>query len=385
MKKRSLRIGILAGELSGDMLGAGLMAALHEQRDGIRFEGIGGELMAAQGLESRVSMDRLSVMGLVEPLMRLPELLKIRADLLQHFLADPPDVFIGIDSPDFCLSLEEKLRRAGITTVHYVSPSVWAWRQRRIRRIARAVDLMLTLLPFEAAFYEQHGIAVRFVGHPLADQIPEQTDVAAARQILDIAENAEVLALLPGSRQGEVARLAPPFLDTAALLQQQRPNLDVIIPAASPARREQLVHMLAERPGLQARIIDGQARSVLAAADRVLIASGTATLEALLMKKPMVVCYRMAPLSHAIISRMLKVASFSLPNLLAGEKLVPELLQDEVQPAQLLDALLRQEDDQEYLVTRFTEIHARLRKDANRQAANAVLELICPAVADPHN
>lgn len=379
--KQPLRIGILAGELSGDMLGAGLMAALREKHADIRFEGIGGELMIAQGLDSRVPMDRLSVMGLVEPLMRLPELLRIRADLFRHFRADPPDVFIGIDSPDFCLGLEEKLRRCGIPTVHYVSPSVWAWRQRRIRRIARSVDLMLTLFPFEAAFYEQHGVPVRFVGHPLADEIPEQTDAQAARIALGIAQNSEVLALLPGSRHGEVARLAPPFLAAARLLQQQRPGLEVLIPAASPSRREQLEQLLGEGGGPQARIIDGQARTVLAAADRVLIASGTATLEALLMKKPMVVCYRMATLSHAIISRMLNVSCFSLPNLLAGEKLVPELLQNEVQPDNLLQALLRQEENEGLLEARFTEIHQLLRKDASREAADAILELICPTEA----
>lgn len=377
--KQPLRVGILAGELSGDMLGAGLMSALREKHADIRFEGIGGELMTAQGLDSQVPMDRLSVMGLVEPLRRLPELLRIRADLFRHFRADPPDVFVGIDSPDFCLGLEEKLRQCGIPTVHYVSPSVWAWRRRRIRRIARAVDLMLTLFPFEAAFYEQHGVPVRFVGHPLADQIPEQTDVPAARRLLGIAENSEVLALLPGSRHGEVARLAPPFLAAAGLLQQQRPGLEVLIPAASPARREQLEQLLAAGPALKARVIDGQARTVLAAADRVLIASGTATLEALLMKKPMVVCYRMATLSHAIISRMLKVSSFSLPNLLAGEKLVPELLQNEVEPDNLLKALLRQEDNQAVLEARFTDIHRLLRRDASREAADAILELICPA------
>jgi len=378
-----VRIGILAGESSGDILGAGLMQALKARHPGICFEGIGGPLMEAQGLVSRVPMERLSVMGLIEPLKRLPELLGIRRDIVQHFLAAPPAVFIGIDSPDFNLGIELKLRARGIKTVHYVSPSVWAWRRRRVYKIARAVDLVLTLFPFEAAFYREHRVPVAFVGHPLADLIPLEPERSSARHHFGLPATGSVLALLPGSRVGEVGRLGPPFLQAAALLCNARKDLQVLLPCATPACRALVEHLpqcaeLVAAGRLQ--IVDGQSRLALQAADGVLLASGTATLEALLFKLPMLVCYRMAPLSYAIISSLLKVPYFSLPNLLAGEPLVDELVQDQVQPQVLADRMLallaNDGNSQATLRSRYTAIHHLLRREASDRAADAVIALL---------
>jgi lipid-A-disaccharide synthase len=377
----AVRIGILAGESSGDILGAGLMQALRERVADVRFEGIGGPLMEAQGLKSEVPMERLSVMGLVEPLRRLPELLAIRRRVVQHFLATPPDVFIGIDSPDFTLGIEEQLRARGIKTVHYVSPSVWAWRQGRIRKIVRAVDLMLTLFPFEAAFYRNHPLRVECVGHPLADLIPLQPDRRAAREALGLPQQAKVLAVLPGSRLSEVQRLAAVFLAAATRLLQPQPDLVILLPCATAAGRL-FVQGLPEAHSLlatgQLRISLGDSREVMTAADAVLLASGTATLEALLLKLPMLVCYRMAPLSYAIISRLLKVSFFSLPNLLAGDALVEELVQQQVQAPVLADKLqaLLADGASEALQQRYLALHQELRRDASRRAAAAVLSLL---------
>lgn len=377
---RPLRIGILAGESSGDILGAGLMQALRALRPDIEFRGIGGPLMEAEGLVSQVPMERLSVMGLVEPLKRLPELLRIRRSLVQSFTADPPDVFIGIDSPDFNLGVEARLRARGIKTVHYVSPSVWAWRQGRIHKIAKAVDLVLALLPFEAAFYERHAVPVRFVGHPLADAIDLEPDREAARRELGLPQQGRVLAILPGSRQGEVARLAPVFLQTARTLLAYDPSLQVILPCASVARRAQLLPLI-EAAGIDQQrllLVDGKSRVAMTAADAVLLASGTAALEAMLLKRPMLVCYRMAALSYFIISRMVKVPWFSLPNLLAGEKLVDELVQDEVSEAALVQRLQRllEPGSQDALLARYRELHLQLRCDASRVAAESIIEMI---------
>lgn len=372
-----LRVGILAGEASGDILGAALMRSLNARCPDIEYTGIGGPLMREQGLVSQVAMDRLSVMGLVEPLKRLPELLHIRRQLRDRLLANPPDVFIGIDSPDFNLGLEKQLRRAGIRVVHYVSPSVWAWRRKRIHSIREAVDLMLCLFPFEQAIYEEHGVPVLCTGHTLADQMPMQVETLAARDALGLDRSRPVLAILPGSRHGEVSRLAPDFLDAALIRQQQQAGLQVVIPAANEARHRQLSILLDARPDLNAFLVQGQSRTVMAAADSILIASGTATLEALLCKKPMVVAYRMAPLSYTIISRMLKVPYFSLPNLLAAEKLVTELVQAEVEPIKLARELARFTPEVvAVLEQRFTSIHQSLRRQASETAADAVLALV---------
>lgn len=377
---RPLRIGILAGESSGDILGAGLMQALRLRHPDIEFQGIGGPLMEAQGLHSRVPMERLSVMGLVEPLKRLPELLRIRRELVRDFIRQPPDVFIGIDSPDFNLGVEARLRARGIKTVHYVSPSVWAWRQGRIHKIARAVDLVLTLLPFEAEFYQRHQVPVCFVGHPLADLIPLEPDRSGARQRLQLPADGRVLALLPGSRQGEVARLAPEFLAAARHLLAADPDLQVLVPCASAARREQLLDILQATGGQPARLqlLDGLSREAMTAADAVILASGTAALEALLLKRPMLVCYRMAPLSYFIISRLLKVPYFSLPNLLAGERLVEELVQEHVSEQALVERAgrLLLPGSQAALQSRYHSIHLQLRRDASSLAADAVIGIL---------
>ncbi|HUH37573.1 MAG TPA: lipid-A-disaccharide synthase [Spongiibacteraceae bacterium] len=374
-----LHVGIIAGEASGDTLGAGLMAAIQARYPDARFSGIGGPQMLALGFQSLYPMERLSVMGLVEPLKRLPELLRIRRDLGRHFLAERPAVVVGIDSPDFNLGLALRLRRAGLKTCHYVSPSVWAWRQGRIRKIAKAVDHMLVLFPFEADFYHQHGVPATVVGHPLADTLPLEPDQAAARQILGLPAEGRILALMPGSRGGEVAHMGADFLATGRWCCERLPGLQLVLPAASPERKQQLQALIESHgQGLPLRLLDGQARLAMAAADAVLMASGTTTLEALLLKRPMVVAYRMAWLSYAIVRRLVKAPFISLPNLLAGRELVPERLQDEV-CADVLGPLLltRLTDSAERLRLHgdFTRIHESLRRDASRQAARVVLEL----------
>lgn len=330
---------MLAGEASGDMLGARVLAALRQRFPELLVEGIGGPLMEAQGLRSMAPMERLSVMGLVEPLLRLPELLRIRREVLAHFTANPPDLFLGIDSPDFNLRLEQQLRARGVTTAHLVSPSVWAWRAGRVRRIKRAVDLMLCLFPFETAIYRQHAVPAQFVGHPLADEITLQPDRAAARHALGLAPTARVLALLPGSRGGEVRLLAPLFLQTAALLRQADPDLALVLPAASPAREEQLQRLLAGAVTAGVTLVRGRSREVIAASDAVLLASGTATLEAALLRRPMVVAYRMGALSWLLLKQLVKTPYVALPNILAGRALVPELLQGSATPAAMAQAL----------------------------------------------
>ncbi len=375
-----MRIGIVAGEASGDLLGAGLIRAIRERYPQAVFEGIAGPQMIGAGASSLFPMERLSVMGFSEVIGRLRELLGIRRQLARHFIENPPDAFIGIDAPDFTLGLERKLHQAGIKTVHYVSPSVWAWRQRRVKKIVRSTDLMLTLFPFEAEFYREHQMPVHFVGHPLADLIPLRPDRAAARRELGLPAAGEVLALLPGSRSTELNHLAATFIDTARWLKLQRPDLHIVVPLANAARRAQFQSILAEAlepPPLT--LVDGRAREVMAAADVVLLASGTASLEAMLLKRPMVVAYRMAPFSYWLARRLLKVKSVSLPNLLAGDILVPELLQDAATPDQLGQAVLYYLENPQAaaeVMEHFNEIHHELRQDASRQAARAVLELI---------
>lgn len=302
---RPLRVALVAGETSGDILGAGLMQAIKARHPDVEFIGVGGARMEAEGLKSYFSMERLAVMGLVEVLGRLFELLGRRRQLARDLIAAQPDVFIGIDAPDFNLGLELRLRRAGIRTVHYVSPSVWAWRQKRVLKIREACDLMLTLFPFEAQFYDEHQVPVRFVGHPLADAIPQQADRVAARQALDLPQDEPVVALMPGSRGGEVARLGELFLDAAIRLRALRPGIRFLLPCATPERREQLEQMLAGRD-LPLTLLNGRSHEALAACDAVLIASGTATLEALLYKRPMVVAYRVAPMTYRILKRLVK-------------------------------------------------------------------------------
>ena len=370
-----LRIALVAGEASGDILGSGLMRAIKARHPDAEFIGVGGPLMEAQGMQSYFPMERLSVMGLVEVLGRLRELLARRKLLVQTLIDEKPDVFIGIDAPDFTLNIELQLRRAGIKTVHYVSPSVWAWRQKRVLKIREGCDLMLTLLPFEARFYEEKGVPVRFVGHPLADTIPLESDRAAARGELGLAGDVPVVALMPGSRGGEVGRLGTLFFEAAERLLAQRPTLRFVLPCASPQRRIQIEELLKGRD-LPITLLDGRSHTALAACNAVLIASGTATLEALLYKRPMVVAYRMAPVTFWILKRLVKSPYVSLPVLLAQRLLVPELLQDAATPEALAETLLPLIDEGQAQTQGFDEIHRTLRRDASNQAADAVLSLL---------
>ncbi len=374
--QRPLRVALVAGEASGDLLGAGLMQALREQHPHISFMGVGGPRMEAEGLVSEFPMERLAVMGLVEVLGRLRELLGRRKALIAQLLDARPDVFIGIDAPDFVLEIEAQLHRAGIPAVHYVSPSVWAWRQKRVLKIRDGCDLMLTLFPFEARFYEEQQVPVRFVGHPLADTIPLDNDRAAARQALGLPEQGQVVALLPGSRGGEVGRLGALFLDAAAQLLAVSPGVRFVLPCANAARRAQVEQLLEGRPPLPLLLTDGRSHEVLAACDGVLIASGTATLETLLFKRPMVVAYRVAPLTYLILKQLVKSPYISLPNLLAGRKLVPELIQHEASPERLVAELLPLLERPQQQTDSFETIHHSLRRDASVQAAGAVLDLL---------
>lgn len=374
-----MRIGLLAGEMSGDWLGAGLMRAIQKRIPNAIFEGIGGPQMIAAGFHSLADQERLAVMGFVEPLKRLPELLRIRRGVYQHFVDTPPDVFVGIDSPGFNISLERRLKNEGIKTAHYVSPQIWAWRQKRVHKIAKSVDLMLSLFPFEAKFYEQHDVPVSFVGHYLADRIPLQSDHRVAREALGVEGGGKLVALLPGSRGNEVALLAPEFIAAAEWCLQCDPTLDFLIPAANPARFEQLSALLKNKPELPIQLVQGRSQEVMCAADVVLMASGTTTLEALLLKRPMVVAYKFPPLSYAIYSRLLQIPHISLPNILAGRELVPELLQDKVTPEALGEKLmsyLENPSKVEALQQEFMSIHQALKQNADERAADAILSLV---------
>ena len=375
-----MRIGIVAGEASGDLLAASLMQAIQARVPGVEFEGIAGPRMQQFGCKVLYPSEKLAVMGLTEVLGRLPELLCIRRNVARRFIAAPPDVFIGVDAPDFNLGLEGKLKRQGIPTVHFVSPSVWAWRQYRVKKIARSTDLMLCVFPFEEPFYAQHGVAARYVGHPLADMIPLDNDMQAARAKLDLEPEGEIVAILPGSRSMEVQNLGPEFVRTAAWILQRRPGTRFITPVASAKTRALFQEILAQYRGeLPLILVEGQSHDVMAAADVVLLASGTAALEAMLLKKPMVVAYRVSKLSAFLLRRMIKVPYYSLPNLLAGKKIVEEFVQEDVRADQLgrhLLGFLEEPERAQALQARFGEIHRQLRRNAAQQAADAVLELI---------
>ena len=376
---RPVNIGMVAGEISGDILGAGLIQSIRKRYPNARFEGIGGPLMIEQGFESRVPMERLSVMGLVEVLGRIFELIGIRRHLKRHFLNTRPDLFIGIDAPDFNLGLELALRKKGIKTGHYVSPSVWAWRQKRVFKIARAVDLMLTLFPFEARFYKAHQVAVKFVGHPLADLIPLEIDKSKARQQLNLAESGKIVALLPGSRGGEIAYIGKSFLDAARWLYRHDPDISFLLPYVNDARKAQLDALISEHAqDLPITLINGRSREVMAASDVVVLASGTATLEAMLLKRPMVVAYKVSKITHYIMKRLLKAPFISLPNLLANKALVPELIQNDAQPESIGRNVLDRLDETKSreMQQTFTGMHQELKRDASEQAADAIAELL---------
>jgi lipid-A-disaccharide synthase len=379
---RPLRVGIVAGEHSGDTLGAALIQALRARGGALECFGVAGPKMVAAGAQAWAGADELGVMGLTEVVRHLPRLLRLRKTLKARFLAARPDVFIGIDAPEFNLALARALKSAGIRTVQYVSPQVWAWRQGRVRTIGAAVDLVLCLLPFETDFYAAHGVRAQFVGHPLADAIPLESDRAAARRALGLPEAGFLVALLPGSRMGEVSRLAAPFVAAARHIHERMPGWGFVAPMASKATREAFEREIAQLPGAPAiHVTDGQAQAALAAADGVIVASGTATLETLLTGRPMVVAYKTSALTAFLLRTvgLVKVRYFSQPNLLAGRGLVPEFFQEQVTGQVLGDALLQELSDHTHvaqLLNEFTTIHRTLRRGGAALAADAVLSVI---------
>ena len=377
----ALKLGIVAGEASGDILAAGLLRELAHRDPAVRAEGVAGPEMIAAGCRDLWPLEKLSVMGLAEVLAHLPELLRLRRDVVAHFASSRPDVFVGVDSPDFNLGLESRLKRHGLKTVQYVSPSIWAWRQGRAAKIGRGTDLVLCLFPFEPEIYARHGVKAVFVGHPLADIIPDRVDALAARRSLQLEAEGPLLALLPGSRMSEVTRLSETFFETAAWLAAREPGLRFVVPAATPRIRQHLQKVLdAQKTALDIILVDGRSRDVMAAADAVLLASGTAALEAMLLKRPMVVSYRVNFLTYALVRllRLLKLPYVSLPNVLAGRHLVPECLQDDARAAVIgprLLELLRDHDARHQQTAVFGDIHATLRRNANARAADAITEL----------
>lgn len=374
---KPIRIGIVAGEDSGDILGAGLIEAIKAKYPEASFEGIGGPRMIAQGFRTHVPMERLSVMGLIEVLSRIFELLKIRRNLVDYFIANPPDVFIGIDAPDFNLQLEKKLKKSGIKTIQYVSPQVWAWRQGRVKHIAESVNQVLALLPFEQKFYCDHQVPVTFVGHPLADTIDLETPRQLSREDLGLSADDRVLALLPGSRSSEVKKLAATFLGAALHCQRQMPDCKVLVATVNEKTAGLISDQMASFPELKnSHISIGRAREVMAAADVLLVASGTVTLEAALLKRPMVVAYKVSNMTYRIFRKMIKVDHIALANLLSKKPMVPEFIQDEATPEKLSQALLTLMNDKQAAKQQtdtFMGIHLQLRQNASVKAAEAVL------------
>ncbi len=382
--RANLRIGIVATEVSGDILGAGLIREVLARYPNAQFTGIAGPAMLAAGCHSMFPLERLSVMGLVEVVKHLPELLSIRRSLHDYFIANPPDLFIGIDAPDFNLGLERKLKRAGIPTVQYVCPSFWAWRPQRIKKVRQATNLVLSILPFEWQLLQQHQVNAAYVGHPMADEIPLEVDQKTAREGLGLDSKGEIIALLPGSRRSEVEALTDLFLQAAQLCRQRNPESHFVVPLVNSRLRglfEERLHQLA--PELPVTLLDGKSRDAMLAADVVLVASGTATLEALLLKRPMVVAYRMHPITYWILTtfRLLKIDFVALANLLAGREIAPEFIQDAATPEALagaLNVLLASPSRVAEIQAISTKIHRELRQDADRSAADAVLRLIAP-------
>jgi lipid-A-disaccharide synthase len=374
-----MKIGIVAGEVSGDQLGAGFIREFTASTSAA-FRGVGGQEMEQAGCQNLFDMERLAVMGLIEPFFRLPELISMRRQLVQNFTKDKPDLFLGIDAPDFNLGLEAKLRRSGIPTVHYVSPSVWAWRPKRIFKIAQATDLVLTLFPFEAAFYEKHNVPACYVGHPLADKIPLVNDRQAARLALNLAPDDIYIALLPGSRQNELKYLAKDFILAAQACWQQFPHVKFITSAVNATRDlefKKLCEQLA--PNLPIVFVQQRSHAVMAAANIILVTSGTATLEAMLFKRPMVIAYRMANFTYQLAKHLVKTPFIGLPNILAQELLVPEFIQAEVTPNNLSYALIKYLESPELveqLAEKFMTIHQTLRCNASAQAVQAVKKLL---------
>lgn len=375
-----MKIGLVAGEASGDLLGAGLLRALRARVPNATFEGVAGPAMRAAGCEQWEPAESLAVMGLVEPLAHIPRLLRLRKDLLRRWRESPPDVFVGIDAPDFNLGLEKKLRESGIKTVHYVSPSVWAWRKGRIKTVKAAVDKVLCILPFEKALYDAHGVDAVFVGHPKADSAPVIVDSEAARRSLGLGTG-EVVAVLPGSRKGEVARLGDILAQVAKQLLASRPGIRFVTPVATPALRSMIEQQLAAVGVADSfLLLDGDSEAAMMAADVVLLASGTAALESALLGKPTIAAYRLARITHAIAIglRMVKLTHYTLPNLLTETPLVPEFMQENAEPSAIAGAVAEMLDDpqrRQMISGEFAKLRAELALNADQRAADAVVEL----------
>lgn len=377
---QALRIGIVVGEVSGDQLGAGLIRALQALHPGVQIEGVAGSAMRQAGCEVWEDAESLAVMGLVEPIKVLPRLLRLRRSLIRRWLENPPDVFVGIDAPDFNLGLEQALRKRGITTVHYVSPTVWAWRQGRVRKVAKAVDKVLCIFPFEPEFYEAHDVAAEFVGHPLADNLNPDMDVAALRNELELTADT-VVAVMPGSRSNEIARLGPVFAQACARLIDQYPDLQFVSPMVN-TRLRKVFQLHIEEAGITTRIklIDGKAEKAIAVADVVLLASGTAALQTALLGKPMVAAYKLSPLTYLLHRwfKLVKVKYFAMPNLLTDEPMVPEFLQNQATPEALAIAvgeLLDNGERRAEIHRKFVALRADLARGAQQRAAKAILDL----------
>ena len=376
-----LRVGLVAGESSGDLLGAGLITAVRERIPDALFEGVAGPEMLAAGCERWADAEELAVMGLVEPLKHLPRLLRLRRSLIARWRETPPDVFIGIDAPDFNLGLEAALKASGIRTMHYVSPSIWAWRAGRIRKVRRAADCVLCILPFEPALYEEQGISAVFVGHPKADALSPDIDVSAARARLGLAEDQRVIAILPGSRGSEVTRLAPVFAAAAAQISAREEGVHFVTPIAAPKLRPVIEASLQQHSVTDRfTIVDGRSIDVMSAADFVLLASGTAALESALLGKPTVAAYRVAAFTALIVKvfRLVNVTQFTLPNLLAGETLIPEFIQDDAEPVAIASELIDLLHDPERcaaIKARFAKLRTELAMNSNERAADALISL----------
>jgi lipid-A-disaccharide synthase len=375
-----MRIGIVVGEVSGDQLGAGLIRALKAQNPGVSIEGVAGAAMREAGCEVWEDAESLAVMGLVEPIKVLPRLLCLRRSLVRRWTENPPDVFVGIDAPDFNLGLEHALRKRGITTVHYVSPTVWAWRQGRVRKVAKAADKVLCIFPFEEEFYEAHDVMAEFVGHPLADGIDADRDIAGLRKDLRLSAE-KIVAVLPGSRSNEIARLGPVFAQACALILERYPDVQFISPMVNPRLRS-VFETQVQNAGIGDRItiIDGRAEDAIAAADVVLLASGTASLQTALLGRPMVAAYKLSPLTYLLNRwfRLVKVRYFAMPNLLTDEPMVPEFLQGEATPAALAGAVAKLLDDpgqRQAIHRKFVALRKDLARGAQQRAARAILEL----------
>ncbi len=377
-----MRIAIIAGETSGDILGSRLMKALLQYHPNIEFEGIAGKEMMTAGCHPLYPIEKLSVMGFSEVLARLLELLSLRKTLIQRWSNNPPHLFIGIDAPDFNLKLEASLHKKGIKTLHYVSPSIWAWRENRVKKIRGNIDQMLTLFPFEVDFYKKHQIPATFVGHPLADEIPLQSDQQTARTNLKLNQQ-YTLAILPGSRNGEIKRLAPDFLHALALIHNKHPDWQLIIPLVNKKIRQQFERLQQKiAPQLKIHLVNGQSRQVMTAADQILMASGTAVLEGMLINRPMIAAYRVSRLTAFIIRRfkMIKSKYYTLPNNLCDQYLVPELIQEEVTANNLMQAVEKQfqqsSQQREHERQCFHQTHLQLRQNASQKAAKVVLKLL---------